>query len=522
MKKLLIILPFLLLGVVLSAAIKPSTLFSDHMVLQRDVAIPVWGDADPGETVTIIFNKQKVKTKADANGRFMVKLKKQKAGGPYTLEIKGKNDQVVINDVYVGEVWLASGQSNMDMTVAREDRYWCGVHNEADEVANANYPLIRIFDVDFTPNNAVQRNAVGRWEVISPQTVGRYSAAAYFFARDLFKQYNIPVGVITSAFGASTAETWISKEALEAQPTLKSLLDAYQQKLSKFEADSAETMPKYREGMLSFADRMAEVRAAGGDADAVRRVRAPRNPNPEVDQHNPFVCYNGMIAPLVPYALRGAIWYQGESNGPSANEYRTIMETLVADWRARWDLGDFPFLYVQLANYGKTPMQQPVEHGSMMVVREAQFQNLSINNTAMVVAIENAKDNPGDIHPKNKQDIGRWLALAARAKAYGEDIVYSGPLYVSHQVEGQRIRLHFEHVGSGLVAQDGKLTGFAICGEDQKWVWADAVIDGNTVLVTSPDIASPVAVRYCWGTNPDASLHNHEGLWTPHFRTDNF
>lgn len=503
----------------LNAEVKPSTLFNDHMVLQRGVEIPVWGTAWPKEGISVKFNKQVVNVKADADGNWMVRLPKQKAGGPYTLEIEGDN-LISYKDVYVGDVWLCSGQSNMDMTVAKEDRYWCGVNNEAEEVANANYPLIRDFDVDFTPSNSEQKNAVGKWEICSPETVGHWSAVAYFFAREMYNKYKVPVGLLTSAYGASTAETWISKQALETHPDLKPLLDAYSQKWTKFTADSATTMAEYREKLMKFKGDIAAAQAAAGDVTS-KKPKAPHNPDPVFDQHNPYVCYNGMIAPLFPFAIKGALWYQGESNGPSAKLYREIMETLVADWRARWGQGNFPFLYVQLANYGK-PMETPVKDEALMTVREAQVQNLSIPNTGMAVAIENAGDNPTNIHPKNKQAIGYRLGLIARAKVYGEKVEYSGPMYKSYKIKNNTIVLSFDHTGKGLMAKDGKLTGFAICGEDHKWVWADAKIKGKKVVVSSPVVEKPVAVRYCWGTNPPASLSNKNGLWTPNFRTDNW
>lgn len=505
-------------ALIVKSDVRSSALFADHMVLQRDVVIPFWGTADPGEKIKLCFRGKTYRTVADAQGKFFISMKQGKAGGPYKMKISGKN-KLLINDIYVGEVWLASGQSNMDMTVAKEDRYWCGVHNEAAEVAAATYPQIRIFDVDFKTNNNIQPNAVGVWEVCSPQTVGHFSALAYFFAKDIHTLYKVPVGIITSAYGASTAETWMSKEALETRPALKTVLDNYNAKLQKFVSDSATTMPEYRAGMEKYKENVAAAKASAGDVNASPRIRAPRDPNPEHDQHNPYVCYNGMIAPLIPYAIKGALWYQGESNGPNAAQYREIMETLVADWRTRWGLGDFPFLYVQLANNGK-PMEKPVEHNSMMVVREAQLQNLSIPNTAMVVAIENAKDDPKNIHPKNKQDVGAWLALTARAKAYGEKIVYSGPLYSHYRIEGMAIRLYFDNPGSTLQAKDGNLTGFAICGKEGIWEWAFGKIEANTVLLWHPAVDEPVAARYCWGTNPQASLHNKEGLWTPNFRTD--
>ncbi len=501
------------------AEVKPSSLFCESMVLQRGVEIPVWGTAWPKEKISVTLNKQTVNVTVDASGNWMARLPKQKAGGPYTLEIAGDNI-LTYNDVYVGDVWLCSGQSNMDMTVAKEDRYWCGVNNEAEEVANAKYPLIRVFDVDYTPKNTVQASVTGKWEICSPKTVGHFSAVAYFFAREIYNKYKIPVGLITSAYGASTAETWISKEAMEAHPNLKPVLEAYTQKWDKFVADSAATMTKYREDVTKFQGDMAAVQAAAGDVTA-KKPKAPRNPNPELDQHNPYVCYNGMIAPLIPYSIKGALWYQGESNGPTAKLYREIMETLVSDWRTRWGLGNFPVLYVQLANYGK-PMTEAVKNEALMTVREAQVQNLSIPNTGMAVAIENAGNDPTNIHPKNKQAIGYRLGLIARAKVYGENVEFSGPMYKNFKVEMNVIRLYFDHVGKGLMAKDGKLTGFAICGEDKKWVAADAKIDGKTVVVTGAYVATPVAVRYCWGTNPPASLSNKDGLWTPNFRTDDF
>lgn len=501
------------------AQIKPNSLFNDHMVLQREVPIPVWGTASANESVTVSFNDKSVTVKADTNGNWMAKFPKQKAGGPYKMEISG-NNRIVYNDVYVGDVWLCSGQSNMDMTVAKETRYWCGVINEAEEVANAKFPLIRFFDVEYAPSQTVKTNAVAKWEVCSPETVGHQSAVAYFFAREIYLKYKIPVGLLTSSYGASTAETWISKEALEAQPNLKPLLDTYAAKMDKFVADSTVTMSKYRADLAKFKGDLAVSQAAAGDVNAKVR-KAPGNPDPANDQHNPFVCYNGMIAPLAPYAIKGALWYQGESNGPSAKLYREIMETLIADWRSKFQVGDFPFLYVQLANYGK-PMQKPVEDGSMMTVREAQLQNLSVKNTGMVVAIENAGDEPGNIHPKNKQAIGYRLGLIARAKAYGEKINYSGPVYKSYKLNNNTVELSFDYVGKGLVAKDNKLTGFAICGEDKKWVTANAEIKGEKIIVSSPEVAKPVAVRYCWGTNPPASLMNKDGLWTSHFRTDNW
>jgi len=513
-----------LVGLILAAlpvfaVVKPANLFSEHMVLQRNKPIPVWGSGKPGEKVTVLFNSLKVSAKSDKSGKWLVKLKALPAGGPFNMEVRGKKNSVLIKDIYIGEVWVCSGQSNMDMTVAKEDRYWCGVDNEAEEVAGANYPEIRVFDVDFTPTNEIQKDVVGKWEVCSPKTVGHFSAAAYFFAKNLYEKYDVPFGLITSAFGASTAECWISEKSMQQHPNLNYLLDAYQTKRDKFTADSAKTMPAYREQMAKYSGDMAALAASAGDVTA-KKPRAPKNPDPSLDQHNPYVCYNGMIAPLFPYAIRGALWYQGESNGPSAKDYREIMETLIADWRGSFGQGDFPFIYVQLANNGKA-MAKPVENGSMMTVREAQLQNLSVPNTAMVVAIENASD-PMNIHPKNKQEIGYRLAVAAEAKAYGEDVEFSGPMYDRYQIKGDSIQLFFKPNKEDFVAWCDKLTGFAIAGEDKVFYWGQAKFEDKTVVVWNPAVPKPVAVRYCWGTNPPASLANKDGLWAPNFRTDNW
>jgi sialate O-acetylesterase len=377
------------LGLPAHAEVKLPALFSDHMVLQQDKNIRFWGTATPGEKISVSVLNRKASVVTAADGKWIAELKPVKsASGPVEVTIKGQNT-IVIKDVLIGEVWLCSGQSNMDMTVAKEDRYWCGVINEAQEVASASYPSIRVFDVDYTPSMLVQPDVTGKWEVCSPQTVGHFSAVAYFFARNLFQKYNAPIGLITSAYGASSAEAWISKPALEAHPNLTFLLDNYQKKWDQFAADSSISMPKYREALAKWKGNQAEAKAAGGDVNANRKSRAPRNPNPSIDQHNPYVAYNGMIAPLIPYSIRGAIWYQGESNTPTAAQYREIMETLVADWRKSWNLGNFPFLYVQLANY-QSRIAAPVQDDPFVLVREAQFQNLSIFNTAMVVAIDNA------------------------------------------------------------------------------------------------------------------------------------
>jgi sialate O-acetylesterase len=500
----------------LFAVVVPASPFQDHMVLQRERIVPVWGKANPGETVVVTIGTQEQSVVAGKDGKWMVRLDPFKAGGPFQMTIKGENT-VVINDIYIGEVWLCSGQSNMDMTVAREDRYWCGVFNEKEEITNANFPEIRVFDTAYTPSDNLQEQVEGKWELAQPETVGHFSAAAYFFGRELYQKYKVPIGLITTAYGASTAEAWISKPALEARSNLKFLLDNYLKKKSEY-------LPSLQD-LLTYQAQVDKwkIDAAKAKADGKDELRAPKNRDPRVDQHNPCVLYNGMVAPLVPYAIRGAIWYQGESNANSVQVYRELMETLIADWRSAWGQGKFPFLYVQLANYAKTYDAEPAAGKGLTLVREAQLQNLSIPNTAMAVAIDNADPlDMGNIHPKNKQEIGHRLALAAIGKVYGEKIDYYGPLYDYYLIEGDKIRVSFSETGKGLVAKEGDLTGFAIAGADKNFVHAEAKIEGNTIVLSSPQVTFPQAVRYGWNANPKVNLYNKANLPASPFRTDNW
>ena len=504
---------FVLIGSGLFAQVKLASPFGNHMVLQQNVLVPVWGTASPKEKITVTFGKQKKVVTATADGKWMLKLDKQKAGGPFVLKVTGKNT-LQLNDVYIGEVWLCSGQSNMDMTVAREDRYWCGVHNEAAELANANFPLIRVFDTDFTPSENILTEVGGKWEITSPETVGHFSAAAYFFARELYNKYKVPIGLITTAYGASTAEAWTSKKVLEADPLFAKLLSAYATKKTTYDT-SVTAQQKYAVAYAKWQADSAAARMAKKDPP-----HAPKNPDPKVDQHSPYVLYNGMVAPLIPYAIKGCIWYQGESNTTTKDIYAKQMEALINNWRTDFAQGDFPFIYVQLANYGKTLDTIPGKGGGTTAVRDQQLKNLAVKNTAMVVAIDNA-DDPANIHPKNKQQIGLRLALAARALAYKEKLLYAGPMYSSMKAEGSSIRINFKYA-EGLTATGGQPIGFAIAGADKKFVWATARLEGQSIVVSSTAIANPVAVRYAWGDNPPANLYNKAGLPASPFKTDNW
>ncbi len=515
MNKYLSIPLLLLFCFQLNATVIPASPFQDHMVLQQGRLIPVWGKANPGESVSVTIAKQSHWITADKDGNWRISLDAIPAGGPFEMIIQGENT-ITIKDVYVGEVWLCSGQSNMDMTVAREDRYWAGVFNEKEEVAQAKYPQIRVFDTEFTPRDEPQATVNGKWEVVSPETVGHLSATAYFFARELYNKYKVPIGLITTAYGASCAEAWISQPAIEADPELTFLIDNYIKKKAAYNPTLQE-LQKFHDDMEKWKVEAAKAKAEGRD-----ELRQPKNRDPRVDQHNPSVCYNGMVAPLIPYAIRGAIWYQGESNGATAKIYDKIMETLILDWRTRWEQGEFPFFYVQLANHQQL-ITEPVKDDPMVFVREGQLKNLSVRNTGMVVAIDNADANdPGNIHPKNKQDIGKRLSLIARAKVYGENIPYSGPLYDYMTIDGNKVKIAFTHINGGLVVKGEKLVGFAIAGPDRKFVHAEAVIDGNNIIVSSPEVSNPFAVRYGWAKNPQVSLYNKAGLPASPFRTDSW
>lgn len=521
----------------------PGSPFGSHMVLQQKQPIPVWGMASPGEKVTITLNKISLSVVAEPTGKWMLRLPAMSAAGPLSMTIQGSNT-LTFEDVYIGEVWLCSGQSNMDMTVAKEDRYWCGVFNEEAVVAAANYPKIRMFDVDFDTKDEPQEYCKGKWEVVSPQSIGHLSAVAYFFALEIYKKQNVAIGLLTTAFGASTAEAWTRKEALTGNDRLKYLVDRYEEMARKWdsgevqkELDAATEQwtvdSKKITADIDFLKSISECITCPEEAKKTAqarllelrvppRPRAPRNPH--TDQHSPYVLWNAMVKPLIPYGIRGAIWYQGESNGPSSKVYREMMEVMVRDWRIEWGQGDFPFFYVQLANIGnkQTDPQQGESGPYELFVREAQLQNLTIPNSAMAVAIENADpDNQGNVHPKDKPKIGYRLGLAARATVYGEkSLVYMGPTFSHMEIKGSEVRLFFNNTGKGLKAEKGILEGFALAGKDKLFVWGNARIEGNSVVVSHPDIPRPVAVRYAWGRNPIISLTNKEGLPASPFRTD--
>ncbi len=639
------------------SAIRLPALVGDHMVLQREAKVHVWGWAAPGEKIKVEFNGQKKEAHTDKDGTWSVFLKPMKAGGPYDMTITGGN-QIVLKDILVGEVWVASGQSNMAMMVVSS-------MNADKEIASANYPKIRLFTVAQNPSAKPLTNVTGAWAACTPQTAPYFSAVAYYFGRMLHQDLDVPVGLVNSSWGGTNAETWTPLEAFSSSPALKHFsqilnlsaqdeklaIQKYQELLAEWQKATGHEDPgniglgkgwaemkfnaadwkkmdipngfdaidsntdfdgivwfrKEFEAPKEWSGRELELHlgviddfdttyingkqvghmggetvrswctprvykvpagcvTAGKNVIAVRAVDiymsgqmggpvtemylTPAKTTPEDKsvslagswQYNveyrmipkpstlgkplapgisgvanaPTALYNGMIHPLTPYTIRGAIWYQGESNAGSAMEYRSLLPAMIQGWRKAWGLGDFPFGIVQLANFmGGKP--EPSESG-WAELREAQMMTLRTPNTGLAVTIDIG--DAGDIHPKNKQDVGKRLALWALAKVYGQNLTFSGPIYKSMKMEGNTIRIKFHGVDGGLVAKGEKLSGFAIAGAGKKYVWANAKIDGEDVVVWSDKVAKPVAVRYAWADNPVCNLYNKAGLPASPFTTE--
>lgn len=466
---------------VISAHVRLCPLFTDHMVLQQRTQAPVWGTATPSARVEVTpsWNKKTYMTVADATGRWMLKIDTPKAGGPYTIMVSDGTPQI-LNDVLIGEVWLCSGQSNMSMPL----KGWGKIKNYEQELADGNYPSIRLMQVKETasvePASDFVATGEGGWQLCSSKTLEDFSATAYFFGRNLYQNRKVPVGLIHASWGGTILEAWTSLESLRQMHGRDDAFDS-------LERDKA----------------------------------AAKRGEKESDEPNRFsVLFNGMIHPLVPYAIKGALWYQGESHVGQPILYRDILPMLIADWRGQWGY-DFPFYIVQLANH--TELQTaPVADSGWAGVREAQAMTAGhVKDVGMAVTIDLGE--AADIHPKNKQEVGHRLALAVRAQTYGEKISYSGPLYQSYRIEGEKIRLFFTHTDRGMNPQgDTVLKGFAIAGIDHRFHWADAVVEGNSIVVSSPEVKQPLAVRYAWADNPIGNLYNGAGLPASPFRTDDW
>jgi sialate O-acetylesterase len=454
--------------------------------------VRIWGTAAPGESVGVSFQGQEVKAATRGDGKWEAWLKPLSAAGPLEMTI---ND-LTIRDVLVGEVWVGSGQSNMEFVLAN------AVNHDA-EIAEARYPLIHVFHVKKAVGEKPADDVAGVWEVCDPRSVPRFSAVEYFFGRHLHQALHVPMGLIESDWGGTPAQAWTSHPALEADPALKFVLDDWDRILTNYPA----AKQQYDQRLEVWNQAVEKAKADGSKAP--NRPPAPQGPG---HPNTPSGLYNAMIAPLIPYAIRGVIWYQGEANASEAHayRYRRLFADMIQDWRDRWGEGDFPFLFVQLANFKANPWWP--------VLRESQTETLRLRNTGMALAIDIGESN--DIHPKNKQDVGRRLALAALHVAYGKELEYSGPMFRQAVPDGDGLRVYLTHA-EGLQAKGGgAVTGFTVAGADGQFVPADVKIDGSSVVVRSAQVANPTAVRYAWADDPVCNLVNQAGLPAVPFRSD--
>lgn len=630
----------------LQAKVKLPSLFSDNMVFQQKSKAAVWGKADPGKAITISTTWSRVRytAKADESGNWKIKVATPAYGGPYAMTISDGEPLILMN-VLIGEVWVCSGQSNMEMPLGG----WGKIDHYEQEIAAAKYPMIRLLQVDHVASNFPLEDAKvanAGWKPCIPQYVAEFSSVAYFFAREIYNKTKIPIGLIHTSWGGTIAEAWTSAATLKTIPdfvaavnkiedlgkeknsvTVEQKLAAWQDLVEQKDAGMQQGKPAWTastynasswknmqlptlwedaglagfDGVVWFRKNITIPEAWAGkelklnlgtiddnditffDGEKIGQTEGynvPRNytipankvkagtftlavrvfdgagggglygdknvmsiiggdgtrialdgawqyqigmnlkdaPKPEsIDGPNrTTVLYNAMIHPYLQFPIKGVIWYQGESNADRAHQYRTLFPAMITDWRKQWGQGDFPFYFVQLANFMKVE-PQPVP-SAWAELRDAQRATLSLPNTGMAVTIDIG--NAGDIHPKNKQDVGKRLALIALAKNYGVKGPYSGPVYQSAKIEGNAINLSFDPI-QGLKTSDGaELKGFAIAGADQKFHWAKARIKGNQILVSSTEVADPVAVRYAWANNPVCNLTNASGLPASPFRTD--
>ncbi len=489
--------------------------FSDHMVLQRERAAAVWGQADPKAEVTVAFKGKTVAAQADAQGQWRVAIETGPADAEGSeLKITTGAESVVLKDVLVGEVWIASGQSNMYFTMNRVPAY-------AELMAKANYPALRMFNAPLVTAAEPQRDIEGEWSLCSPETVPGYSAVAFFFALKLHQELGIPVGVLKTCWGGKPVETFTSREALNSHPASKALVDKLMAEAASYDPMTAHT--DY-EAMLEKWK--ATVAAAKGKS-AEARKRLPKKPMapkpPLLTEGKPGVLFDAMIHPFVGYTLRGAIWYQGEGNAKvGAVPYDESLPLMIRDWRQRWE-DEFSFYFVQLANY-RAPSTAPGTPDPWALLQD-RMRHILETTPKTGMAVINDVGEVSDIHPKDKMTPGYRLARWALAKDYGRDLLYSSPLYKSSEVKDGAIRVTFDHPGSGLKSRDGEaLKRFEIAGADKVWHWAEAKVDGvDSVVVSSAKVKQPVAVRYAWASNPEgANLVNSEGLPASVFRTDDW
>ena len=533
----------------LPAKVRLPAIFSDHLVLQRETVVPVWGQADAGEKVTVVFAGQTKSATADAGGKWSVKLDALSASAaPRELVASGKDSSVKLADVLVGDVWLAGGQSNMGFPLS-------SAHNAAEVLPQAEDPQLRFFRVKTRTAAEPQPDCSASWEKSTPETAKGFSGVAYFFAREIRRDQKVPVAVLQAPWGGTDIETWISLAGLKQNPPLTKTLDRWTKAQADYEKVKANPnlVANYEKDLKQWQAEVAPAynavlkqynadKAAGKEVGPKPQPSRPEPTNPDPmgmpspsrRPSTPTVNFNGMIAPLVPYAVRGAIWYQGENNGGRGLEYRELFPRLIENWRTEWTSAggvDFPFLFVQLPCNGED--KTPVAESGWPWLREAQLMTLKVPRTGMAITID--VGNPKDVHPADKLDVGQRLALVAKNLVYGEKVVASGPLYRDSKIDDGKIRVRFTETGTGLVIGQqpwcapgvkpfpkDKLVGFYLAAENKKWVEAEAKIDGDSVVVSSPQVPKPVAIRYGWANSPRCNLYNREGLPASPFRTDDW
>jgi sialate O-acetylesterase len=499
---LMIVAALFALGETARADVRLPEVISNNMVLQKDVPLPIWGWAAPGEEVTVTLGDASAKTAADGAGKWKVTLPAMKAaGGPHEMTVKGK-DEIKVTNILIGEVWAGSGQSNMQWSVAQSA-------NAQQEIATAKFPKIRLFIIPLVPAGTPSEQVFARWVECSPESVANSSAVLYFFGREIHQKLDVPVGLITTAWGGTRIQPWIPPQGYAAIPEL----DGEKNEMIGMLTGYANQLSGYAEALKGYGERLKAAKP--GEPLPATPAALPGHPLNNSYQHTGL--YNGMIHPIVPFAIRGFLWYQGESNNGQGMHYYQLKRGLIEGWRAAWNQEgnrDFPFLFAQLApfDYGGDPTRLPG-------IWEAQVETLKVKNTGMAVLTDITTLK--DIHPPNKQDVGRRLALWALANTYGQaNLVYSGPLYKGVKFDGNKAIVSFSHA-AGLKSRDGKdLSWWSIAGEDKRFVKATAKIEGDTVVVTADGAAKPVAVRFGWHQLAEPNLANGAGLPASPFRTD--
>ncbi|MBB6428388.1 sialate O-acetylesterase [Algisphaera agarilytica] len=476
----------------MSQSLRLPAVFADHMVLQRDKEVPIWGWAEPQQEVSLVFNGQTVTTRADAEGRWKAAFQSMPAGGPYELKVNSGNTDLKLVDVMVGEVWLCSGQSNMDMRLIK---IWDDERIERDLQREG----LRLFRVDRAIADEPQDDVDARWAECEPSEARMFSAVAYFMGAELQRELGVTVGLIHTAYGGTPAEAWTPLSRLSANPELSPIPERWEARIAKYKAD----LKAY------------ESAVAAGDPQAKKPSEPPA-------RYAPGGLFNAMVHPLIPYAVRGAVWYQGESNTWRAMQYEPLLGEMIHSWRDHWGQGSLPFGVVQLPNYEVPPRVPPGVY-SWAELREAQLHvSQELDEVGLAVTIDIG--DPTDIHPVDKEPIGKRLARWALSEAYGNDLIHSGPIYTGYEIVDDKVYLEFENIGSGLEARGGgPIKGFVIAGSDRKFRWAKAVVEGDRLVVSEAKVKTPLAVRYAWADNPYwANLINAEGLPASPFRTDDW